>query len=160
MRKHYTCLYHSAEHSDDVCKKSCEVGNGALEENDTDGPAAAKLSPDAGDGGNARRVQQAEDEHAECGKRCHDGSNASSEQNLKRRDHTLLGHKAGDECGDDPPVAEAERGKERSQETGDHGHQAVRGVGDIVKRRPEALQKPDDNGGEQDDGECLLQEIS
>ena len=62
MRKHYTCLYHSAEHSDDVCKKSCEVGNGALEENDTDGPAAAKLSPDAGDGGNARRVQQAEDE--------------------------------------------------------------------------------------------------
>ena len=81
---YYTCLYHSAEHSDDVCKKSCEVGNGALEEDDADGPAAAKLSPNAGDGSNSRRVQQAEDEHAERGERCHDGSNASSEQNLKR----------------------------------------------------------------------------
>lgn len=72
-------------------------------------------------------------------------------------DHRFLGSEAGDEGGGGAPVIEAKRRKDRCNHRADRGQDAVGAVRHHIEPPVKALQKPDDNRGDEDDGEGLVQ---
>ena len=85
-------------------------------------PFDAQLPLDRGDGGHAGGVQKAECQKAESRRR----GQRVKERVRRPKEHreggndALLGHKSGNQRGGYPPVAKAERDKERRDESGDH----------------------------------------
>ena len=126
-----------------------------------EGPFAAQLPLDGRDGGHAGRIEKAEDQKRAGLRRSENSRDASlgAEEYLQHGDHALLCHEAADQRRADPPVAQSQRLKERRQDAGQHGHDAVCRVFHQIEPQIEALQEPDDHRRYQDHGKCLLQEV-
>ena len=125
------------------------------------GPAAAQLPADRGDSRDAGGVEQAEHKDGGGSQTGHHSGDAalSPVEDLKDRDHALLGHEAGDQGRYDPPVSQAQGPEDRDQQAGDRSQNAVMGGFHQIKMEVEALQEPDDHGGDQDDREGALEEV-
>ena len=62
---------------DQLDQERPDPGDGALEENDTESPAAAQFPADGGDGCHTGGIQEAEYQQGDSGEGSHDGMNSA-----------------------------------------------------------------------------------
>ena len=134
-------------------------GDGALPDHHGQGPAGAQLTAHRGDGCHAGGIEQGEHQQRGGGQGGEGGGDAAGEQNLQRGNHALLGHEAGEEGGDDPPVTQPQRMQQRCDDAGEHGQDAVVGVGHQIEVDVKALEEPHHDSGEENHREGPLQEV-
>ena len=90
--------------------KGNNPGHNALENDHLNGPAAAVFPFYRGNGGDAGRIEEAENKKGKYGKSCQRRFNAgrSAIQNREGSHYAFLGHKAADEGGCHFPVSKAQ----------------------------------------------------
>ena len=93
-------------------KEGHNPGEDALEDNYQNRHTATELPADSADGGDARGIEQAEDQQRNGTQGCQ-GTGGS--EHFKAGNDALLGKETADQGGDYPPVGKTERRKQRSR---------------------------------------------
>ena len=150
----------SEEQPDAVDKQGHDVCDDALHDDDQDGAAASHLLLHRTDCGDAWRVEEAEGQECEGRKRREDGrQRRSGSQDCQRAHDVLLGDEACDQGSRDPPVGQAERSEDWSDEAAKQREQGILAVRHDVQSEVEGLEEPDDDRGDEDDREGAGDEV-
>ena len=113
------------------------------------------------DGSDTGRIQKTEYDDRDGSQGTDDSCDPScgTEQHFQNGNHAFFGHETADKGSDDLPVPKSDRGKNRYQKACNSGKNAVLGVFYQLELEVETLQEPYHDRGDQDHGECSLQEI-
>ena len=134
-----------------------EPSDGALEEDHGEGPGSAEFAADGGDGGDTGGVEETEEKHGKGGGW---GQHVGNTQHAHGADNALLTEEAADEGGDNAPVVKSEGTEDGRHEIGHDCKHATLTAMDHLETEVEGLQEPDDDGGDEDDGEGALDEVA